>query len=153
MRHVQHGAGQLVAATISWAIGSTYSRYADQPSSKLLGVGMQMITGGTGLLIISFISGEILDLNFSAITLRSWFSLGYLISFGSIAFAAYVWLLSASTPAKASTYAFVNPIIALILGAMLAEETLISWTPGCSILVIVAVVIIKTPTQPKIKRA
>jgi len=136
------GAMVVVFATVSWAAGSIYSRHAPQPASKTLGVSMQMIAGGMGLMLVSLLSGELTGFNFAIVSTKSWLALGYLISFGSTAFVVYVWLLSASTPAKAATYAYVNPIVALALGSLAAGEALSGWTLACAAIVIAAVVII-----------
>lgn len=136
------GAGLIVLATMSWAIGSIYSRHAVQPSSKLLGAGMQMIIGGGVLLVASALTGEFGSWDIGATTFKSWAGLAYLITIGSGAFAVYVWLIGASTPSKVATYAFVNPVIALVLGAIVAGEALSSWTFFCSVIVIMAVFMI-----------
>ncbi|UCE24147.1 MAG: EamA family transporter [Candidatus Zixiibacteriota bacterium] len=136
------GAFTIVVASLSWAIGSVYSRYCRQPSSKLLGVSMQMIAGSAGLIILSILTGEFARLDMSAMSLNSWLALGYLISAGNVAYAAYIWLFSVSTPAKVATYAYVNPIIALILGYVIAGEALSVWSLGCSAIVIASVMMI-----------
>lgn len=136
------GAFLIVLATMSWAIGSVYSRHAEQPSSKLLGAGMQMIVGGGVLLLASALTGEFGSYDIDATTFKSWAALIYLITIGSGAFAVYIWLLGASTPSKVATYAFVNPVIALVLGAIVAGEALSSWTLVCSVIVILAVFMI-----------
>ena len=136
------GAVLIVLATLSWAIGSIYSRHAEQPSSKLLGAGMQMLVGGGVLLIASALTGEFGNYDIGDTTLKSWMALTYLITIGSAAFAVYIWLIGASTPSKVATYAFVNPVIALVLGSLIAGEALSSWTFFCSIIVILAVFMI-----------
>jgi drug/metabolite transporter (DMT)-like permease len=136
------GAFAIVLATMSWAAGSIFSRHADQPDSKVLAAGMQMITGGVGLILASGLAGEWSGLALHEVTIQSWIALTYLAVIGSLAFVAYIWILSASTPAKASTYAFVNPVIAIMLGSMVVDEPLTAWTLGCAATVIVAVAII-----------
>jgi drug/metabolite transporter (DMT)-like permease len=136
------GAFVIIIATLSWAIGSIYSRHARQPRSKVLATGMQMITGGLGCILISVLSGEGTAFDPYAVSLKSLLALGYLISMGSIAFVAYVWLLSATTAARVSTYAYVNPVIALFLGSLIAGEILTYWTLGCSAMIIIAVITI-----------
>ncbi len=117
------GAGVLIVATIAWAFGSMYSRKAAQPSRPLLGTAMQMIAGGGLLLLFSAIAGEWSILEVESISITSLLSVSYLIIFGSlIAFSAYIWLLRASTPARVSTYAYVNPVIAVFLGWLIADE-------------------------------
>ncbi|UCD64001.1 MAG: EamA family transporter [Candidatus Zixiibacteriota bacterium] len=138
------GAVVIIIAALSWSVGSVYSRYAHQPRSKLLGVAMQMIAGGGGLVLVSLLVGELGSFEHTAVSLKSLLALGYLISLGSLAFVAYIWLLAESTPARAATYAYVNPIIALVLGAVLAGETLSVWTLGCSAIVITSVIMIIT---------
>jgi len=138
------GALVIVIATISCAIGSIYSRHAHQPRSKVLAVGMQMITGGAGLMLASVLSGETATFDLHAVSLVSWLSLGYLAFIGSIAYVTYLWLLSVTNAAKAATYAFVNPVIALALGSLVAGETMNSWTLACAVMVIIAVILIIT---------
>jgi drug/metabolite transporter (DMT)-like permease len=149
------GAFLVIVATISWATGSIYSRHAHQPKSKTVGAGMQMICGGFGLLIASGLTGEFSGFDYGSVTFESWLALGYLITIGSGAFAVYIWLLAASTPAKVATYAYVNPIIALLLGNLLAGEALNVRMVGCSAMIIVAVVIIimaKAKAEQRLRR-
>ena len=118
------GVAMLLVATISWAVGSLYAHKAPLPSSTFLGIAMEMFAGGVALWIASFLSGEGGALHLASVTLKSWLALGYLVVFGSlVGFSAYVWLLKHTTPARASTYAFVNPVIAVFLGWALAGET------------------------------
>jgi len=115
----------LLAATFSWAIGSLYAHRAPMPSSTFLGIGMEMITGGILCLVVGLMTGEGAALHLASVTPKSLIALAYLIVFGSLlGFSAYVWLLKVTTPARASTYAFVNPVIAVLLGWALAGEAL-----------------------------
>ncbi|HEX2669008.1 MAG TPA: EamA family transporter [Gammaproteobacteria bacterium] len=115
----------LLAATFSWAMGSLYAHRAPLPSSTFLGIGMEMIAGGLLCWLVGLVSGEGAVLHLAAFTPKSLLALGYLIVFGSLlGFSAYVWLLKVTTPARASTYAFVNPVIAVLLGWALAGEPL-----------------------------
>ena len=117
------GVIMLIVATFSWGVGSLYSPRAALPSSTFLGIGMEMIAGGILLFLVGMLSGEGAGFHLDAVTLKSLLALGYLIVFGSLlGFSAYVWLLKHTTPARASTYAFVNPVIAVILGWALAGE-------------------------------
>jgi drug/metabolite transporter (DMT)-like permease len=119
------GAVALVAASFSWAYGSIWSRQAPMPASPFLSTAMQMLAAGVALLGVSVALGEPWQFDPSAVSLRSWLGLLYLVVFGSlIAFSAYVWLLRASTPARVSTYAYVNPVVAVLLGWALAGEAL-----------------------------
>lgn len=138
------GALALVFATLSWATGSVYSRHARQSSSQTITVGMQMVSGGVTLLCMSTISGELSQVDLALISWRSVMAMVYLIGPGSLAYAAYLFLLRASTPTKAATYAYVNPIIALVLGAVIGGEQVSAWTLLCSAVIITGVVVIVT---------
>jgi len=137
------GAVVLIAASLSWAIGSIYSRQAPLPESPLMSTAMQMLCGGVLLLLSGAVSGEGARLELENVSLRSLVSLGYLTIFGSlVAFSAYVWLLRVSTPAKVSTYAFVNPVVAVALGFMFAGEPLTPRTMIAAAVIVTAVVLI-----------
>lgn len=139
------GAAVLVAASVSWAFGSLYSRGAYLPKSPLLGTSMEMLAGGAWLALAGTLTGEWSRLDLSAVSLRSVGALAYLILFGSlIGFSSYIWLLRVSTPARVSTYAYVNPVVALMLGWALAGETLTPRTGLAVALVLAAVVAITT---------
>lgn len=133
----------LLFATLSWSIGSLYSRKSNLPESHLLSIAMQMLVGGGLLLIASFFLGEWSNFNLTNITTRSYVAMGYLILFGSIiAYNAYLWLLKNAESAWVSTYAFVNPIIAVLLGWALAGEQLTINSLIATAIIITAVVII-----------
>ncbi len=142
------GAGAILVATLSWAIGSIYTRHAAQPDSKLLATGMQMLTGGAALLIGSVLTGELRLFDPAAVSPRSWLALSYLIVAGTVAFAAYVWLLSATTPARAATYAYVNPVVALALGCLVAGEQLTNRTLICAAIIVGAVMLTLKARKP-----
>jgi drug/metabolite transporter (DMT)-like permease len=113
----------LLAACAFWALGSLYSRRRDLPANAFLSTAMQMLTGGAALLLFGSLIGEWSRVTPGATSLKSLGALAYLIVFGSlIALSAYVWLLKNCTPAQVSTYAFVNPVVAVALGAALAGE-------------------------------
>jgi drug/metabolite transporter (DMT)-like permease len=118
------GAGALLLAALCWTTGSLYSRHhARLPQSVLTSTAMQMIGGGTLLWLVGLAAGEGARLDLTAVSARSLASLAYLIVFGSlVGFSAYVWLLRATTPARVSTYAYVNPVIAVFLGWTFAGE-------------------------------
>lgn len=137
------GAAVLVVGTLSWAIGSLASRSADLPSSPLLATAMEMVAGGGLLLAAGTARGEWPLLHLGAVSMRSAFSLGYLVVFGSlVAFTAYVWLLRVTTPARVSTYAFVNPAVAVVLGWALAGEPLVPRTILATTVIVAAVAVI-----------
>ncbi|MDQ2890325.1 MAG: EamA family transporter, partial [Gemmatimonadota bacterium] len=116
------GALVLVFASVSWAAGSLIARYADLPS-PLLATGIEMLVGGAALMILGFGSGEMSSFAPRAVSTSSLEGLAYLIVFGSlIAFTAYSWLLKNATPAAVGTYAYVNPVVAVFLGWLIAGE-------------------------------
>jgi drug/metabolite transporter (DMT)-like permease len=139
------GTAVVLFAALAWAAGSLYSRRARLPEAPLQGVALEMLAGGAWLLLAGGVSGEGARLNLDGASLRSLLALGYLIIFGSIvAFSAYLWLLRVSTPARASTYAFVNPVIAVFLGWALADEPLTAQTLLAAAVIVAAVAIITT---------
>jgi drug/metabolite transporter (DMT)-like permease len=139
------GAAVLVAGALSWAIGSIYTRHAIVPDSKLMTVALEMLGGGIALIIVSYFFGDWGRFHITLITTKSLFAISYLIIFGSlIAFTAYIWLLDAAGPAKATTYAYVNPVVAVILGWLMAGEELSAKMIFSAIVIIIAVAIIIT---------
>ncbi len=132
----------LVLASVSWAIGSLYSRTASLPG-PLLATGMQMLAGGALLVVAGVVTGEARALDPGTFSLRSILALAYLIIFGAlVGYTAYVWLLRVTTPAVASTYAYVNPVVAVFLGWLLAGELLTPRIVAASVVIIGAVVLI-----------
>ncbi len=137
------GAAALLAAALFWAIGSLYSRTAALPSSTLLATAMEMVCGGAILLTTSALAGEWRTFSLAALSSRSVLALAYLIVAGSLlGFTAYVFLLSATTPARVSTYAFVNPVVAVFLGWAIAGEAVTVRTALSALLIVGAVAII-----------
>jgi drug/metabolite transporter (DMT)-like permease len=137
------GAALLVVASISWAAGSLYSSRAKLPGSPLLATGMQQLAGGALLFAAGALTGELGGLDPATFTARSVIALLYLIAFGSlVGFTAYIWLLRNVAPAVVSTYAFVNPVVAVFLGwAILGEEISVR-TIVASAIIVIAVAII-----------
>jgi drug/metabolite transporter (DMT)-like permease len=139
------GAGILFLAAFFWANGSLYSRRAPLPSSQLLAAAMEMLAGGVLLLFVGGVKGEWSGFDPGHVALHSWIAYVYLFTFGSlIAFTAYVWLLKASTPARVSTYAYANPVVAVFLGWALAGERITPRMLLAAAAIIVAVIIIVT---------
>lgn len=137
------GAGVLVLASLSWAAGSLYSRSAPLPGSPLLATALEMLAGGALLLVLGLAAGQATELDLARVSLRSLLALGYLVVFGSlVAFTAYIWLLRATSPARAATYAYVNPVVAVVLGWALAGEPLTTRTLLAAAVIIGAVVLI-----------
>ena len=144
------GAFVLLVATISWAWGSLYSRHAEMPSSPLLATAMEMLSGGILLMIFSAVSGEMFRLDPAAMTTPSILSLFYLVVFGSlVAFTSYIWLLKTVHPALVSTYAYVNPVIAVFLGWLIAGEPLGGRILLAAAIIVAAVALITTMNARK----
>jgi drug/metabolite transporter (DMT)-like permease len=133
----------LIVASLSWSIGSLYSRRAQLPSNALLSTAMEMLMGGVLMLIAGLLLGQGGQIRLDHVSFLSLAALTYLVIFGSlIGFTAYVWLLKVSTPARVSTYAFVNPIVAVFLGWLLAGEELEPRILIAAAIIILAVMLI-----------
>jgi drug/metabolite transporter (DMT)-like permease len=153
--HVDH-VGTLVLAlgTLSWAVGSLYSRRAHLPASPMLATAMEMLGGGVLLLGAAGLRGEWSLVDPSAVSLRSALSIGYLVVFGSlVAFTTYIWLLRVTTPARVSTYAYVNPVVAMVLGWWLAGESLAPRTLLAAAVIVAGVVLITIARGGRPRRA
>ena len=139
------GAAVLVVASLAWACGSLYSKHGGMPTSPMLGVAMQSFAGGAILLVAGLFAGEFHALHLGAILLRSWLALAYLIVFGSgMGFSAYIYILHKSTAARVATYAFVNPVVALFLGWLIAGETITLRTVIAAAVILTAVILVIT---------
>jgi drug/metabolite transporter (DMT)-like permease len=138
------GAAALVFASLSWATGSLYGRNAALPASQLLGTGMQMLTGGIALLVLATTLGEWTQFNFAGVSWRSALALVYLTVIGSSAFVAYIWLLRVAPTPLVATYAYVNPLVAVLLGYFLAHEPLNLRIGIAAVLIIGSVIAVST---------
>jgi drug/metabolite transporter (DMT)-like permease len=137
------GAVVVLFASLAWAIGSIYSRSASLPTSPLLATAMEMITGGALLAVGGLVRGELATLDPSGISAESALAFGYLVVFGSlIGFTCYIWLLGVTTPSRVATYAYVNPVVAVLLGWALASEPLTARVIGAATVIVAAVVLI-----------
>jgi len=117
------GVGILLTAAFLWSVGSIYSRGADMPKSSLMGTGAQMLTGSASLFLVSGLTGEWKGFSLTEVSLNSWLALLYLIAIGAlVGFVAYGWLLQNAPVSLVATYAYVNPLVAVFLGAWLADE-------------------------------
>lgn len=135
------GIGLVVMAAISWAAGSLYARRARLPRSGLMGTGMEMLAGGLVLIAAGSLIGEIGRADVASFSLRSMVALVYLVVFGSlVAFTAYTWLLSNVAVSTVGTYAYVNPIVAVALGAVFLAEPINPRTLIATAIIIGAVV-------------
>lgn len=119
------GLGAALLSACLWSLGSLYQRRADLPASVLLFTGMEMLAGSLGLFVLSGLTGEFGRLDIFAISTRSLLGLAYLVTFGSlVGFVSYGWLLRHAPVSLVATYPYVNPLVAILLGAWLAQETL-----------------------------
>jgi drug/metabolite transporter (DMT)-like permease len=137
------GAAALCFASACWALGSVLSRKLKMPASSLLATAMEMLAGSLLLFIAALATGEFEGFAFSRVSGLSWMCLGYLIVFGSlVGFSCYVWILKVSTPVRVSSYAYVNPLVAVFLGWAWGGEMLTARMALASALILPAVVLI-----------
>jgi drug/metabolite transporter (DMT)-like permease len=139
----------ILAASLSWAIGSYFSRRMTLPRDAIASTGAQMLTGGAGLLVAGTLTGEWGLAQPERFSTESVLSLVYLIVFGSvIAYTAYTWLLQNASVSRVATYAYVNPVVAIFLGALLLNETIdAAIVIGALIIVISVGVVIRTEAR------
>jgi drug/metabolite transporter (DMT)-like permease len=134
------GAIVLLGSSVCWALGSFYSRRAKLPSSPALANGMEMLIGGVALIVVGFVLGEFSELHVASVTPRSLFAVAYLVVFGSIiGFSSYIFLFHSTTPTRASTYAYVNPVVAVFIGWLVGGEELPARVALAAVLIIAAV--------------
>ncbi|HLY63644.1 MAG TPA: EamA family transporter [Terriglobia bacterium] len=139
------GATVLLLGSMAWTLGSIYSPKVGLPQSTMMAAAMEMICGGVMLILLGIVTGETRSVRIDAISARSILGLIYLITFGSwLGFTSYNWLLTHSTPARVSTYAYVNPVVAVFLGWAIAGETVSTRTLTAAALVVAAVALIIT---------
>jgi drug/metabolite transporter (DMT)-like permease len=139
------GAVALVVAALSWSVASALTRKLPLPPSKVTSSGAQMLAGGVLLALAAAGLGELRDFHPSTVSPRAWLSLLYLVVAGSIvAFTAYVWLIHRESPTKVGTYAYVNPVVAVLLGHLVAGEALGLRTVLGTLFVLASVVLITT---------
>jgi len=144
------GAVALVVAAMSWSIASALTRKLPLPASKVMSSGAQMLAGGILLALTAAVFGEFRGFHIQAVSRGAWFALAYLIVAGSIVgFTAYVWLIHHESPTKVGTYAYVNPVVAVIVGYFLGGETIGPRTLLGTLLVLVSVIVITTTRAPK----
>ncbi|NIN72228.1 MAG: EamA family transporter [Gemmatimonadetes bacterium] len=137
------GATVLVLAALSWSLGSAVAQRSPRPASLAVTSGSYLLSGGVLLFVVAIASGELRDLGLDTISLQSLAALGYLIAFGSVvAFGAYSWLIRHRSLAAVSTYAFVNPMVAVFLGWALGGESLNARVVAAATLVVAAVMLI-----------
>jgi drug/metabolite transporter (DMT)-like permease len=145
------GVGILLMAAFLWSVGSIYSRGADMPESSLMATGAEMLTGSLAIFFVSGLIGELSGFSFADVSLNSWLGLIYLITIGSlIGFVSYIWLLKNAPVSLVATYAYVNPLVAVLLGAWLANEVINARILIAGVVIIGSVVLInQTRSRPK----
>lgn len=148
------GVSAILASGVFWAFGSIYGRHVREPAEPLTAAGMQMLCGGGALVVTALLHGDFTGFSPAAVSLRSWLAFGYLIGVGSlIGFSTFVWLMKHSTPARVSTYAYVNPLVAVFLGWLILGEPVTGRTLAAAAIIVVSVAVITSQrgrsTAPK----
>ena len=146
------GACALIIAAVSWSVAAALSRKLPLPAAKVMSSGSQMLAGGVLLTVTAALLGEFRGFHVQAVSRGAWLALLYLIVAGSIvAFTAYVWLIHHESPTKVGTYAYVNPVVAVLVGYFLGGETIGGRTMFGTLLVLVSVVVITTAPARKVE--
>jgi drug/metabolite transporter (DMT)-like permease len=144
------GAVALIVASMSWSVASALLRKLSLPPSKVMSSGAQMLAGGVFLALTAAALGEFRNFHPSTVSRGAWLSLLYLIVAGSIiGFTAYVWLIHHESPTKVGTYAYVNPVVAVIVGYFLGGEALGLRTILGTLFILISVVVITTTRAKK----
>ena len=148
------GACALIFAAISWSVAASLSRKLSLPAAKAMSSGAQMLAGGVLLTVTAALLGEFRGFHPQAVSRGAWLALAYLIVAGSIVgFTAYVWLIHHESPTRVGTYAYVNPVVAVLVGYFFGGEAIGPRTIGGTLLVLVSVVVITTTPKPKLELA
>jgi drug/metabolite transporter (DMT)-like permease len=146
------GALIAVIAAVSWAAGSLYARGAELPDDASTAIGMEMLAGGALLVIAAALAGEFRDPQLLHPTAASWWAFTYLVIFGAlVGFSAYLWLLRVAPIARVSTYAYVNPVVAVALGFLILHEPIGPHTiaAGAAILAAIALIVWEPKNPPR----
>ncbi len=143
------GALALLLAALTWSIASALTRRLPLPPSKTVSSAAQMLLGGTLLLLASATFGELPRFHPTEVSAAVWLSLAYLILAGSlIGFTTYLWLIHRESPTRVATYAYVNPLVAVLLGTLLAHERIAPRTLLGSAFILLSVILITTIPAP-----
>jgi drug/metabolite transporter (DMT)-like permease len=141
------GAAALLGAAVAWAVGSLFNRYADLPASPALTAAMQMLAGGVMMVALGLLLGEAGRFDPGAVSWQSAAAVAYLVAVAVVALPAYNWLLSVTSPATVGTYAFVNPVVAVLLGWAVAGEAITDRTGPAAGLVVIGVMLLVWPRR------
>ena len=147
------GAAALLIAAFTWSVATVLTKKLPLPESKPMSSAIQMLSGGIQLVVVAALFGEFSGFHARSVSWYAWAALLYLIVAGSIiGFTAYVWLLHYESPTKVGTYAYVNPVVAVLLGYFAGGETIGSRTIAGTLLVLVSVITITT-ARKEVKNA
>ncbi len=154
-RHASHETSLLAIGTVllsgvCWSAGSLYARYGAMHRHPVMAAAQQMLAGGTVMLLLAALRGDPRAVLATGVSTESALALAYLTLFGScVAFSAFGWLIKATTPARLSTVAYVNPVVALVLGWVLLDERLGAWALAGAALIVCAVLVMTVPTTAR----
>lgn len=143
--HAVHVGGllALVGACVLWPLASIYAKHLKNPVTPFMASAVQMLGGGIGLAVVSSVAGEWTSFEVTAVSARSWWAFVYLVLIGSlVGFSTFVWLMKNTTPARVSTYAYVNPVVAVFLGWLILDEHVDARTIWSAAVIIAGVVLI-----------
>ena len=144
------GAAAVLLSTFIWAAGTIYMRNVPMPESPMLSAAMQMMAGGASLVAAASITGETARFHLAAVTARSWAALAYLAVFGSlVAFTSYTWLHMVERPSRVATYAYVNPVVAVLVGWLVAGEQIGALTVVAMMIILAGVALVTLPAKPQ----
>jgi drug/metabolite transporter (DMT)-like permease len=144
----------IIGASLSWSIGSLLGGRASLPGNPFVTTFYEMVAGGSVLVLIGLFAGEAGDVDLGAISGRSWLALAYLIVMGSVvAFSAYVWLLLHAPISLVATYAYVNPVIAVLLGALILNEPITAAVVAGGAVIVLGVVLVVSKERQRWRTA
>ena len=145
----RESAAALLVASISWSLGSVLTRKLPLPASQAMSSGAQMLAGGVWLAVAALVLGETRGFDPTTVSPHAWLALLYLVVAGSIAaFTAYLWLIHHDSPTRVATYAYVNPVVAVLLGYIAAGEPLSVRTLAGAPCILLSVLVISTMRRP-----
>jgi len=139
------GVTAILAGCVFWAFGSIYGRRVRNPADAFTASALQMLGGGVALMLTAFAHGDLAVFSPAVVSVRSWLAFGYLILVGSlVGFSTFVWLMKHSHPARVSTYAYVNPLVAVFLGWLVLGELVTARTLTAAVVIVASVAVITT---------
>lgn len=140
--------GLVLLGCISWSIGSVIGREMKRPANALMGAATQMLSAGAFLSVACLVTGQWQTVHLAAVSSRSWMAFAFLVICGSVlAFTAYIWLLGVAKTSRVATYAYVNPVVAMLLGATLGHEAITPMMLIAGAVTVLGVVLVVMPTR------